>query len=237
VRPRHPFLVSFVSAMSKRNASAASAAAFDAADDDYDDDADDGRIVSILPSRGMMAEGDDDNIVPARHATTASASSPSVADDEDTPPAVAASSSSTGRASSFRLSTATAAPVEEEGGMRVSTISTLASATTTIGGSGGGAGGGNATELNQRRDTMMDRVAKRLREAAYTTPATPTGENKRLACMAFSRLIKKDEVYSAIVDYADDEEQSQEISDKCISHAGMEGNVSVDLTASAALTA
>jgi len=33
VRPRHPFLVSFVSAMSKRNASAASAAAFDAADD------------------------------------------------------------------------------------------------------------------------------------------------------------------------------------------------------------
>jgi len=203
---------------------------------------------------------------PAQRATAASALRPSVEEDEDTPPAVAAaSSSSTGGASGRRLSTATAAPVGEGGGGWGSTISTVASASTTIGGigGGGGAGGGNATVLIQRSDTcmslsqygssgavveangatpslsFMDRVTKKLRVAAFITPASPTGVTKKLALKAFAGLTKKDESYTAIVEYAEDEEESQDVSAMCISFAGMEGNSSFIPAppASAALTA
>jgi hypothetical protein len=246
--------------MSKLDASTASVAALVAADGKYDDadDDDDDRKLSPLAPGGMMTERGDNNIVPAQRANAAFASPSSVEGDEDASPAASASSSSTGGESSRRG--------------RGSTISTVASASTTIGGSGGGTGGGNATVLIQHIDThmslprsggsgtvgeangatvppsMMDRVKKQLRKATFVTPATPTGETRRLAHKAFTGLIKKDEVYCAIVEHADDEEESQGISAMCISHADMEGKssftpappanpVSVDFTTSSALTA
>ena len=188
------------------DASTASVAALDAADSKYDDaDDDDDRKLSPLASGGMMVESGDDNIVPAQRANATFASPSSVEGDEDASPAASASSSSTGGESSRRG--------------RGSTISTVASASTTIGGSGGEAGGGNAAVLIQHIDThmslprsggsgtvgeangatvppsMMDRVKKQLRKATFVTPATPTGETRRLAHKAFTGLIKKDEVY------------------------------------------
>jgi hypothetical protein len=71
---------------------------------------------------------------------------------------------------------------------------------------------------------MRDRVTKRLRKAAFAPPATPTGETKRLAHKAFTGLSNKDNAYTAIVEYAEEEEDSQDISAMCISHAGMERN-------------
>ena len=43
--------------------------------------------------------------------------------------------------------------------------------------------------------------------------------------MAFSGLVKNDLVYNAIVEYAGDEVESQEICGICIFNAGMEGNI------------
>ena len=103
-------------------------------------------------------------------------------------------------------------------GASIAATAAMGGAVRAAGGGVGGANGATATP------SMMVRVTKKLRKAAFTTPETPTGETKRLAHKAFTGLSNKDNAYTAIVEHAEEEEDSQDISAMCISHAGREGN-------------
>ena len=103
-------------------------------------------------------------------------------------------------------------------GASIAATAAMGGAVRAVGGGVGGANGATATP------SMMVRVTKKLRKAAFTTPETPTGETKRLAHKAFTGLSNKDNAYTAIVEHAEEEEDSQDISAMCISHAGREGN-------------